>query len=151
MKVALGGTFEVLHIGHMYLLTIAMELADELYIGITTNRFAEKYKCYTLSDYETRLEKVKEFIESQGWKGSLRFFPLNEPYGPTIKIEDIDILVVTPETYPMAIKINSIRVDKGMKPLKIFVTDYISNESGYPVNSTFIKLGVIDYWGRPIT
>jgi pantetheine-phosphate adenylyltransferase len=128
-----------------------MKIADELYIGITSRSFAGKYKCYDISEFNIRRERVIRFIESMRWRGVYRIFPLEDPYGPTIHEEDIDILLVTPETYKTGVRINNIRRERGFKPLQIIVTDYLMNEHGYPINSTLIKLSYIDAWGRRIT
>jgi len=37
---------------------------------------------------------------------------LNDPYGPALE-EDFDYIIVSPETYPVALKMNRIREEKG--------------------------------------
>ena len=40
MKVGIGGTFNVLHKGHRALLDKALEIGDEVVVGLTSDRFA---------------------------------------------------------------------------------------------------------------
>jgi len=72
---------------------------------------------------------------------------LNTPYGPTLE-EDFDYIVVSPETYPVALKINCVREEKGKKPLEIVYVDYVMAEDGVPISSTRIAKGEIDRHGR---
>ncbi len=72
---------------------------------------------------------------------------LNDPYGPTLE-EDFDYIIVSPETYPVALKINSIRKEKGKKPLEIVYVEYVMAEDGIPISSTRISKGEIDRHGR---
>ena len=39
-RIAVGGTFDILHKGHEKLINETFELADEVFIGLTSNKFA---------------------------------------------------------------------------------------------------------------
>ena len=41
-SIAVGGTFEMLHKGHHFLLSKCFEYADEIVIGLTSDLFAQK-------------------------------------------------------------------------------------------------------------
>ena len=73
---------------------------------------------------------------------------LEEPYGPTVNDPQIDAIVVSRETEPVADKINKIRQEKGIKPLKIFVIGWVLAEDGKPISSTRIRKGEIDRNGK---
>jgi pantetheine-phosphate adenylyltransferase len=73
---------------------------------------------------------------------------LEEPYGPTIYDPEIDAIVVSRETKPIADKINEIRISKGMKPLEIFIIDWVLADDGKPISSTRIRNGKIDRNGK---
>jgi pantetheine-phosphate adenylyltransferase len=144
--VAVGGTFDPLHDGHKALLMKAVNLGrdGELLIGLTSDEMA-KNKIHEVDDYRSRYNEVMKFIHDQGVIP--RIVKLDDPYGPTI-IEDFDQLVVSPETHPIGLKINRIRSEKNMKPLKIVLVDYVLAEDGLPISSTRIRNGEIDNHGK---
>ena len=149
--IAVGGTFETLHIGHQYILTEASKISNIMAIGITTSKFVSKDKMYTVSDFKKRRKAIIEFLSKFTNTNNIIIEKLNDPFGPAISSKEIKVLLVTPDTYINAKKINKIRKSKGLKPLVLYVAGYIRNQWGYPISSTYIKLGYLDEWGRKIT
>lgn len=145
-RVAVGGTFDPLHDGHMALLKKACELSrgGELFVGLTSDEMAEN-KVHEVRDYRSRCDDVMKFIRAQGTVP--RIIRLDDPYGPTV-YDDFDLLVVSPETHPIALKINEIRRRKNLEEIKIVLVDYVLAEDGQPISSTRIKSGEIDQHGR---
>jgi pantetheine-phosphate adenylyltransferase len=145
-RVAVGGTFNPLHDGHIALLKKAVELSrgGELLIGLTSDEMTRK-KDHEVDDYHTRLNDVMKFIKTLGIIPTI--VRLDDPYGPTIR-EDFDYLVVSPETHPIGLKINSIRKEKGLCQLKIVLVDYVLADDGLPISSTRIWNGEIDGHGK---
>lgn len=145
-RIAVGGTFDPLHAGHKALLAKASELSrqGELLVGLTSNEMVRN-KFHDVADYNQRFEDILGFVRSQGIEPVI--VRLDDPYGPTIK-EDFDYIVVSPETHPVALKINTIRRENGLRPLKIILVDYVLADDGLPISSTRIKRGEIDASGR---
>ncbi len=145
-RIAVGGTFDPLHEGHKALLAKAAELSrgGELLLGLTSSEMVRN-KSHDVADYRQRFEDVLGFIRSLGIEPII--VRLDDPYGPTIH-EDFDYIVVSPETHPVALKINSIRRENGLEPLKIVLVDYVLADDGLPISSTRIKKGEIDASGR---
>jgi pantetheine-phosphate adenylyltransferase len=144
--VAVGGTFDPLHDGHKAILMKACELSrnGELLVGLTSDSMA-KNKHHDVEDYHSRYEEVMKFIRGQGIVPVM--VRLDDPYGPTIH-DNFDYLVVSPETHPVALKINRIRREKGFEQIEIVLVDYVLADDGLPISSTRIKRGEIDVHGR---
>ncbi len=147
-KVALGGTFQYLHDGHARLIEKAFELAGsgKVHIGLTSDEMLQKN--HSVDDYENRRKRLFEYIKEKGVpEERYEVTRLSDPCGPTLE-EDFDYIIVSPETYPVALKINKIREKKKKKPLEIVYVEYVMAEDGIPISSTRIAKGEIDRHGR---
>ncbi len=145
-RVAVGGTFNPLHDGHIALLKKAAELSrgGELLIGLTSDEMTRK-KDHEVDDYQTRYNDVMEYIKTLGFLPAI--VRLDDPYGPTIR-EDFDHLVVSPETQPIGVKINKIRSERNLKQLNIVLVDYVLADDGLTISSKRIWKGEIDGHGK---
>jgi pantetheine-phosphate adenylyltransferase len=147
-KVAVGGTFQYFHDGHAKLIEKAFEIAGDgkVHIGLTSDEMVSK--CHNVDNYKKRRNQLLQFIKKLGFPDDrYEITKLNDPYGPTLE-EDFDYIIVSPETYPVALKINRIREEKGKKPLEIIYVEYVLAEDGIPISSTRIAEGEIDRHGR---
>jgi pantetheine-phosphate adenylyltransferase len=147
-RVAVGGTFNPLHDGHIALLKKAVELSrgGELLIGLTSDEMTRN-KEHEVDEYHSRLNDVMKFIKTLGVTPTI--VRLDDPYGPTI-IGDFDHLVVSPETHPSGLKINMIRSERNLKQLNIVLVDYVLADDGLPISSTRIRKGEIDGHGKAL-
>lgn len=143
-KVAVGGTFDHFHKGHEKLLDKAFEIGQHVLIGVTSDEFGGKKG--NIEPCSKRISELEQFLQ----KFNSRYIVkrLEEPYGPTIHDSQIDAIVVSRETKPVADKINEIRQKKGIKPLKLFVIDWVLAEDEKPISSTRIRKGKIDRNGK---
>lgn len=138
-KVAVGGTFDKFHDGHKKLLSTAFELGNRVEIGVTSDAFGGLKG--DIDSCEERMNNLKLFFSG---KSNFNVVPLEDPFGTTIYEDDFDAIVVSEETEPNAVKINKIRVSKGMKPLDIVVVSFVLAEDGNPISSTRIRRGEIN-------
>jgi cytidyltransferase-like protein len=149
--VTVAGTFDVIHKGHWVILEEAFKVADKVVIGITTDRFATSMKKpHEIDPYEVRLGEVQKYIQKKGFLKRAKFFPLDDPYGPSIKSGMIEGIFVSEETEPRAEEINQIRVNKGKKPLLIFVVTMVLADDGVPISSTRVRRQEVDRYGHLI-
>jgi len=147
-KVAVGGTFQYIHDGHAKLIRKAFEIAGngKVHIGLTSDEMLQKI--HTIENYENRRAQLLQYLMEIGFpEDTYEVTKLNDPYGPSLE-EDFDYIIVSPETYPVALKINLIREQKGKEPLKIVYVEYVMAEDGIPISSTRIAQGEIDRHGR---
>lgn len=147
-KVAVGGTFQYLHDGHYKLIKKAFEIAgpEKVYIGLTSDAMLRKN--HKVEDYESRKAQLLKCFQKMGiGKERYEITRLNDPYGLTLE-EDYDCIVVSPETYPVALKINRIREKNGKKKLEIAYVEYVMAEDATPISSTRIAKGEIDRHGK---
>ncbi len=145
MKVALGGTFQVLHKGHRKLIEEAFKIGDEILIGITSDEFASRTRKYKVRPYALRKKDVESFAKKFHKNFEIR--KINDHFGPTVK-EDFDSIVVSHETYRYALEINFIRKTKGMKQLEIHSIGRVLAEDLIPISSSRIMEGRIDAEGK---
>jgi pantetheine-phosphate adenylyltransferase len=149
--ISVGGTFDVMHKGHWLLLEEAFKVADKVMIGISTDEFAASLKKpHMIDPYAKRLQDVKDFLAERRLLDRATFFPLDDPYGPTIDNGGLEAIIVSEETEPRAEEINQIRVSKGKRPLLMFVLKMILAEDGKPISSTRVRRQEVDRYGRLI-
>lgn len=146
MKVAIGGTFQPLHDGHKALLRKAYELSKNVDIGVTSDEMAHKGRVRPVKSYKERAEALGDWIRKEIGVEP-RIFQIDDPYGPTLN-EDYDYIVVSAETYPMALKINQKRKEMGKKPIEIYRVECILAEDGRPISATRVVNGEIDVHGN---
>lgn len=145
-NVAVGGTFDHFHKGHEKLLNEAFKIGHNVLIGVTSDEFGGEKG--NIEPCSKRISALEEFLQ----KFNSRYIVkrLEEPYGPTVYDSQIDAIVVSRETKPVADKINRIREEKGMNPIEIFVIDWVLADDGKPISSTRIRNEEIDRNGKVI-
>ena len=149
--VSVGGTFDVMHKGHWFLLEETFNVGDMAVVGITTDEFVKSMKKHHKVDtYENRVKDVKEFLKEKGYLDRAKIVPLNDPFGPTIDSDEIEGIIVSEETEVTAEVINKMRVERGKKPLLIFVITMVLADYGKPISSTRVRKQEVDRYGRLI-
>ena len=148
MRVCFSGTFNVLHKGHKHLIDTAFKTAGEngtVFIGITKGKLLHKKK--VLVPFHERLQALNKYLETRGYDKKVVIVPITHRLGPAAS-GDYDAIIVSPETYENAEKINRKRIKDGKKPLKIIKISYVKAEDNTPISSTRILTKEIDSDGK---
>jgi len=135
-RVAVGGTFNTIHKGHVALLEKSVKLGHSLVVGVTSDAFASKHKRYKPKPFEERAASVSSLLEELGAE-NYTIVKLDDPYGPLITDPEIDAVVVSEETFLRAVKANMLRMARGLRPVKIYVIPLVLSEEGAPLSSRF--------------
>ena len=140
----LGGTFDRLHGGHKLLLKVAFQLSEKVLIGITSDKLARRGKEFPelIYPFTKRAEDVKEYLHSLGVSDDridIRELSFATQYAD--EIPELEVIVLSPETYGKLLEINDIRRDKDITELIAIAIPYFRDESGRIVSSkTFREL-----------
>lgn len=107
-SVALGGTFDHLHSGHKLMLSLAALLSrDRILCGITASEMlSSKNHPEKLEPLDSRMFTVQEFLMEfkAGCGKKVEIVTLRDPFGPTIELDDLEALIVSPETLTGGLK-----------------------------------------------
>ncbi|SFG79910.1 pantetheine-phosphate adenylyltransferase [Halopelagius inordinatus] len=150
MNVALGGTFDPVHDGHVALFERAFEIGD-VTVGLTSDDLAPETRHVDrcVRSFEERRRRLVTELEplAEEYDRSFEVRELDEPTGIAIEPQ-FDVLVVSPETTNGAERINEIRRERGIDPLDVEVVDHVVAEDGDRISSTRIVQGEIDRHGN---
>ena len=146
-KVAIGGTFNVLHKGHKALLTTAFMIGKSVDIGLASDEFANRFRATQTRRYEDRKQKLIDFIEKFENK-KYKIIEIHDSYGIATTETAIDCIVVCEETLLRAEEINAIRFKKGLNKLVIVVVPIMLADDGKPISGERILNKEIDEDGK---
>lgn len=139
MIAAVAGTFNVLHDGHKALLERAFSLSDHVRIGITTDRMASAART-RINPYYLREKAVEEYLRSMNREAEI--FPIDDMYGPRDRMADVDVLVVSEETFDNGRKVVEWRSGISDKVLELSVVSLVKRKDGNKISSTDIMDGI---------
>ena len=150
MEVVLGGTFDPVHDGHRALFTRAFELGH-VTIGLTSDdlanqsRFRDRY----VRPFEERRRDLREELRTfaEEYERTFEIRKLTSPTGIAVE-PGFDVLIVSPETMEGGERINELREEDGLEPLRIEVVPHEVAEDGDIISSTRITRGEIDEHGN---
>ena len=146
--VAMGGTFDVVHIGHMALLDKAFSISSKVIIGLSSDQLAEKKGKNLTNDYPKRLSLLKSVIEKNFPNSSYEISKLENDFGPAVIEGSVKALVVSEETGDKGIRLNELRAERNLSPVRIVVVPMVLAKDGKAISTTRIKNFEIDDSGN---
>jgi len=146
--VAMGGTFDVVHSGHMALLDKAFSISSKVIIGLSSDQLAKKRGKNLTSDYPKRLSLLKSVIEKNFPNSSYEISKLENDFGPAVIEGSVKALVVSEETSDKGIRLNELRAERNLSPVMIVVVPMVLAKDGKAISTTRIKNFEIDDSGN---
>ena len=146
--VAMGGTFDVVHSGHIALLDKAFSISSKVIIGLTSDQLATKKGKNLVNDYSKRLSLLKSTIEKNYPNPSYQISKLEDDFGPAVIEGSVKALVVSEETSDKGIRLNELRAERNLSPVRIVVVPMVLAKDGKAISTTRIKNFEIDDSGN---
>ena len=146
--VAMGGTFDIIHDGHMALLNKAFSISSKVIIGLSSDQLATKKGKNLVNDYSKRLSSLKSVIEKNFPNISYEISKLENNFGPAVIEGSVKALVVSEETSNKGLVLNNLRAERNLPPVKIVLVPMVLAEDGKAISTTRIKNSEIDDSGN---
>lgn len=146
--VAMGGTFDIIHRGHLELLQKAFEVSESVIIGVTSDKFAAELGKKIINNYNTRISNLAKLLNSMSKTGRYEIKQLNGDFGPALYTNNVEALVASKETEHKGILLNKLRAENGLQPVDVVTVDLVLAKDGKRISSTRIRSGEIDPEGN---
>ena len=146
--VAMGGTFDVIHAGHIALLNKSFSISSKVIIGLSSDQLATKRGKSLVNDYSKRLSSLNDVIEKNFPNSSYEISKLENDFGPAVIEGSVKALVVSEETGSKGVKLNDLRGERNLPPVEIVIVPMILAKDGKAISSTRIKNSEIDSNGN---
>ena len=145
---ALGGTFDIIHIGHLILIEKAISISEKIIIGLTSDSFITKNGKKITNNFEQRFENLEKIIHEKFPGYSFEIAKLDDDFGPAVIEGDVDALVVSDETRKKGDILNALRKERNLKPVELVIVPMKMASDGNRISSTRIRNSEIDSSGN---
>ena len=137
--VAMGGTFDIIHKGHEFLLKTAFSNSDKVIIGLTSDDLAQKKGKKLLNNFSKRLSNLEEFLKKNFEDSSFNISKLENDFGPAVLEKEVEALVVSEETESKGEILNQMRKSKNLPSVEIVVAPMVLAKDGNRISTTRIR------------
>jgi len=146
--IAMGGTFDIIHHGHMTLLSTAFDISEKVIIGLTSDEFVQKKGKNPIHKYDERLKNLTSIIFKKFPNSYFEINQLNNDFGPAVFEKEVQALVVSDETKNQGNILNKLRTERNISPVEIIVVPMTLAKDGKRISTTRIKNSEIDSDGN---
>ena len=146
--VAMGGTFDLIHSGHMALLKKSFSISSKVIIGLSSDQLAVKRGKSLVNDYSKRFSLLESAIEKNFPNSSYEISKLENDIRPAVVEGSVKALVVSEETSAKGLHLNELRAERNLPSVEIVVVPMVLAEDGKAISSTRIKNSEIDSNGN---
>ena len=146
--IAMGGTFDIIHRGHLTLLENAFEISDKVVIGLTSDEFVQKKGKTPIHKYDERLKNLISVIFHKFPNTNFEISQLNNDFGPAVLEKDVQALIVSGETSDQGNVLNKLRTERNLPLVEVIVVPMFLAKDGVRISSTRIKNSEIDSDGN---
>ena len=146
--VATGGTFDIIHNGHIALLSESFSISQKVIIGLTSDELATRKQKTLVNNYSKRLETLENLIEKKFPNSNYQISKLDNDFGPAVLEGDVQALVTSEETQPQGDVLNKLRSEKNLSLVEIIVVPMVLAKDGKRISTSRIKNSEIDTEGN---
>ena len=146
--VALGGTFDIIHRGHIELLRNGFSISSKVIIGLTSDELARKKGKIPINDYPRRYKTLEDVIKKNFPNSKYVISKLDNDFGPAVLEKEVEALVVSEETSSKGKDLNKLRTERNSPPVAVIVVPMALAKDGTRISTTRIKNSEIDADGN---
>ena len=146
--IAMGGTFDIIHRGHLTLLSTAFEISEKVIIGLTSDEFVQKKGKNPIHKYDERLKNLTSIIFKKFPNSYFEISQLNNDFGPAVLQKEVQALVVSDETKNQGDILNQLRAERNLSSVEVIIVPMSLAKDGERISTTRIKNSEIDSEGN---